>query len=216
MSDEPPDPPPRLLFGKITPGNAHATINRFVIVWSVIVAVQIFEIGAYFGIDQLPWILLLLHLWSVAGVYFVRSRKSRAVAVGQFVYVVLVAFTALFPYVPDGTPLSNVLRLLQVIFMGWVAWRGAHATWVHHRAANLRTEWKHVVAVLGLMAIAIPVTLVGTAVAFQFMHSDADSFAVVRAVKAAVASFPLIMGLLTWKYPFAGRDTVKHVAEVFE
>jgi hypothetical protein len=216
MSDEAPDPPPRLLFGKITPANAHATINRLAIAWSVIVAVQIFEIGAYFGIDQLPCILLLLHLWSVAGVYFVRSRKSRAVAVAQFAYVVLVAYTALFPFFLDGTPLANVLRVLQSIFMAGVAWRGVRATWVHHSAVNLRTDWKRVAAILGFMAIVVSSIYVGTRAGLELIDHDIDALAKRRAVEAVLATFPLAMGLLTWKFPFARRDMAKDVAKIFE
>jgi len=217
MSDEPPDPRPRLLFGKITPGNAHAIINGFVIAWSVIVAVQIFEIGVYFGINQLPWILLLVHLWSAAGVYFVRSRMSRAVAVAQFAYVVLVAFTALFPFVQDGTPLSRVLGPLLAIFMARIAWRGLLATGVHHHAANLRTEWKRVVAISALAAAIVPCIAVAAVIGMdRIAYPDTDEREVRLAIEIALASFPLIMGILTWKYPFAKRDMAKNVAEVFE
>jgi hypothetical protein len=105
MSDEPPDPPPRLLFGKITPGNAHATLNRVAIAWTVIIAVQISERRVDFDPYSWPLITFQIQLWAAAGAYFVRSRKSRVVAIAQFAYVLLGGFTAHIPYVRDQTPL---------------------------------------------------------------------------------------------------------------
>lgn len=215
MSDDPRGPPPRRLFGRITAGNVHATISRVAIAWAVVVAVQIFEIWVNFDTDQLPGLVVAFHLWSAAGAYFLWTRKSRAVAIAQFAYVILVFFTALIPYVRDGTLLSRILGLLLSIFMVGLAGCGVYATWVHHRAANLRTEWKHVALILGLLAIVIP-CIVGAVAAMDFMYPDADKFAMRHAVEAALASIPLAAGVVTWKFPFARRDTARDVVAVFE
>lgn len=184
--------------------------------WIVVVVIQIAGIVAHFGIDQLPYLVVALHLWAAAGAYFLHSRKSRAVAIAQLAYIALVTWTALFPFIPDGASLEKILTLLQSIFMIWLAWRGIRAAWVCHRAANLRVQWKHVAAVGTLMALAIPGIFAGTVVVFRFFYTGVDYLTADHVVRGSVASFPIIMGMLTWKFPFVRRDMAKDVATVFE
>lgn len=216
MPDDAPGPPPRLLFGKITPGNADATINRLALFWAAIVAVQLLGIAEKFDVSSLPWIVISFYVWSAAGAYFVWSRKSRAVAFAQLAYVILLATTALFPLVRDGSRLSRALGLSQVIFMAWIGWRALCATWVHHRAANSRIEWRCVVAVSGLMVVAIPCVAFAALAGLPLIDRDADPLTERHAVEAAFAVLPLIMALLTRKYHFAKADVSKVIPRIFE
>ena len=203
------------LFGEITPANAGWTISRLVIAWFFVVAFQLLALGANFGVSEIPRVVASFHLWSLAGAYFIWSRKSRAVALAQFAYVILVAFTAMIPYVSDVPP-SNLLGILLGIFMAGVAWRNLHATWIYQRAATSRTEWKHVAVVAGLMAISVPGVVFGTIAAMEWLYPDADKLEVEAAAGTSFATFPLMMGLLTWKFPFAKCPATKDVAAVFD
>ena len=128
-------------------------------------------------------------------------------ALAQFTYVILVALTASLPYVSDVT-LSNVLGIVMGIFMAGVAWRNLRATWVYHRAVQSRTDWKHVALVLGLTAIVVPCGLFGTLAAARWLDSDV--------VELALSVVPLIMGALTWMFPFAKHVVAKDVTSVFD
>jgi hypothetical protein len=99
--------PPRLLFGRITPANARATLNSVAIAWSAIVAIQILGIATHFGIGGLPYLVLSLHWWSAAGAYFVWSRKSRAVAIAHLLTSSSSPSRLSFPMSKMGRPLPT-------------------------------------------------------------------------------------------------------------
>jgi hypothetical protein len=100
--------------------------------------------------------------------------------------------------------------------MAGIAWRNLRATWIYHSASKSQTEWKHVVLVLGTMAIVAPTIFFGAITAAQWRHPGASSHEVEGPVMMSLAALPIIMGLLTWIFPFSKRPATTDVAGVFD
>jgi hypothetical protein len=208
------------LFGSIDAGNVDGTIAQLRRAWYVVAALQA--------------ALQLLRVWLSEGAapdlvdpiicalggYFLGARKSRAVAVLLFLYALAVGAVTLGAMGGGSRGGTGVIMALVVVGIGW---RGLQATWTYHRVNELRTAWKHVLAISGVALVA-SLFMFAAFVFFEIwqpQYVGDETLMGVLVVAAILLSVLAVMWPLTRRYPFAypemlgGRQS-RDIPQVFD
>ena len=195
---------------RLAPENSGGAIRTLSLVWFALVVLQALDLLYLVHLNMETFSALFIVPCGAAAGYFLRSRKSRAVAVAMAIDAVLSASEASST---DFDTLNKVLTgALGVLFV-LVAWRAVAATWVFQRARHARIRWLRVVliplgAVLGGFVSGIAVVLT----AGHGANAGQTDFIVGL---GAFAGFALTFALLTYVRPLATAAAEENVAQVF-
>lgn len=141
-------------------------------------------------------------------------------AVLLFLYALAVGAVTLGAMGDGSRGGKGIIMALVVIGIGW---RGVHATWTYHRVNELRTAWKHVLAISGL-AVVVSLSLFAGFVLFEIwqpQYAGDEALMGILLVAAILLSVLAVMWPLTRRYPFAypkmlgGRQS-RDIPKVFD
>ena len=194
-------------FGPITDDNIDQAIKTISTGWYSVAVLQGLLLTFLVVMQAFPSGDLIDPFAAAFGGYFIRSRKSRALAVALFLYslaVLAITVAAKLGMAQGGT---NIILALVVVYIGW---RGIPATWFYQRRRCADIQWGRTVlislatALTGFVGIIAAAIIIGIA---EGMGKPIPA-SYTGLLYAALVFFPTVLtiALLTRKWPLARPD----------
>lgn len=194
-------------FGKITDDNVDATIKNLAGSWYALAVVQAVVLTILVFAQGYSAAQLVDPFAAAAGGYFLRSRKSRALAIVLFLYSLFILATTVAARLGAGQGGTNIILAIIVAYVGW---RGIPATWFyqHRRCAEVRWGPTILISLATVGCVLACIFGVAIALAVAEQMGTPASKAVSEFSYAAAEFFPavLLIAALTLRWPFTQPD----------
>ncbi len=206
----------RTWWAPVTDDTAEAVIKDTANTWLVVAALQALLMGFLVASGAFPSGDLADPVAAALGAYFLRTRRSRALAVLLLLLAIAegTATVAAMAHLMTGG--TNIFLAVIIVF---ASFRGVQATWRYQRLRGARTHWGRTIAFSVLALVLSFVVFAAVAVASVVLnqrgaHVDANLLNLLYA-GALLLPASLSMALLTRKWPLATAPATKDLSQTF-
>lgn len=183
-----------------SPATVDADIRELSTLWYLIAALQGIFVAILVWIGKMPFADFGDPFVYAVGGYFIKTRKSRAVAVTLLLASLAAAYVTIEAKMGLREGGRNIVLALIVVLLGC---RTVMVTWFYQRHMRARIRWLRVVWVSMLVAVVCAIldliAIVAVMMRVEGLSEDALGAIIIYVPLVLV---PILLGFLTRKWPF--------------